>query len=363
MELKIYSLSAEQAFKLEGFILPYVFQMPEYDKFWYFAAASEAGFIGLAVIAPYVPEAELLSIAVSPAYTRRGVASELLNYSIEKIHEAEISTLRMTYALPANHWNALDNLMKRNGFQMDDTEKNTYIGTLKELRAHAVLGKTLHNSNVCAIKELSSMEKRSLSVKVLEDGEFDPVVLEECNPEYSFVWKEGSEIQALFLLSDLENGALTNLYTWLESNVPKKLIAVMQQALNKVISCCPLETEIIFSCMGDAAEHLVQYFLPDAKPVSSLRTYLYSTLADTDLDFEESAEEDDDNMEETNEELSDKDRMEYWNNVEMRLVDDFGLCCHDCKYRTEGVMTSCSKYKMKPGDVLYGEACKCYVKS
>lgn len=357
MELKIYSLSVEQASKLEGFMLPYVSQMPDNDRFWYFAAATpEAGFIGMVVIAPYIPEAELLSIAVSPAYTRRGVASELLNYAIEKMYEAEIFELRMTYALPPLHWNAMDNLMIRNGFQMDDTEKRSYIGTLKDLQIHSVFAKTLNSSNVYSIKDLSSMETRSLSVKISEDGDCDPIVLQECNPEYSFVWKENGEIQALFLLSDLENRTLTNLYTWLESNAPKKLIAVMQQALKKVISCCPLETEVIFNCMDDVAEHLVLYFLPEAKPVSILRSYLYSTINAVDTEDEE------DDIEEAIEIVSDRDRSDYWSDVEMLPVDDSDLYCHDCKYRTEGIMTSCIKYKMKPGNVLYGAPCRCYVK-
>lgn len=141
----------------------------------------------------------------------------------------------------------------RHLYQMDDTEKHTYIGILKDLQAHPVFGKISDDSKVYAIAELSSMEKRSLFVKIAEVGGFDPTVLQECNPEYSFVWKENGEIQALFLFSDLKNGMLTNLFTWLESNSPKKLIAVMQQALKKVISCCPPETEVIFCCMKDAA--------------------------------------------------------------------------------------------------------------
>lgn len=239
----------------------------------------------------------------------------------------------------------------RHLYQMDDTEKHTYIGILKDLQAHPVFGKISDDSKVYAIAELSSMEKRSLFVKIAEVGGFDPTVLQECNPEYSFVWKENGEIQALFLFSDLKNGMLTNLFTWLESNSPKKLIAVMQQALKKVISCCPPETEVIFCCMKDAAEHLVQYFLPEAKPVSVFRSYLYSVVNDAIVEDDETEEV---------ETVSDSDRSEYWSDVEMLPVDDCDLYCRDCKYRIEGIITSCGKYKVKPGDVLYGEPCKYY---
>ena len=362
MEFKIYALTAEQALELKGFMLPSIQHMPDKEKFWYFAAASqEYGFLGLVVVAPYVPEAELLSIAVSPAYTRRGIATELLSYALEKVKEAGLSALRMTYALPPMRWNTLDGLMKQNGFVMPEAEKNTYVGSLLALQEHPILSKSLEHSNVCALQELTELEKRNLLVNISEKGEFDPSVLKECSLENSFVWKEDGEIQAAFLLSSLENGQLTNLYTWLESNSPKKLIAVMQQVLKKAVSSYPMETEIIFSCMNEASEHLVHYFLPDAEPVSVLRTYWHGAIESVAIEEPEVLESKA-VLEENEQQEPDAERIAYWNDAQLCPVDDSDLYCHNCIYRTEGDLMSCKKYKVKPGEVMYGAPCKYFEK-
>ena len=368
MKLKIYSLSATQANQLEGYILPRVRSLPDKDNFWYFAATEENyGFLGMTVIAPYTPEAELLSISVSPAYTHLGIASELISYTLEKLKEADIPVLRMTYALPPLAWRPLDNLMKQNGFLMDDTEKYTYKVTLEQLSAHTLISKKLNTNGVHTLSELSESEIHKLRILLSEKILFDPVALEECDPEHSFLWKTNDDIQALFLLSPLQDGQLTNNYTWLNNNSSAKLIALFQQSIKKASQDYPADTEVLFTCMVDASDHLLHYFLPNVEPVSILRSYCHGSLLSVDTDklrniMTEDSQNVDISPEVVHNQIPNEDRITYWNDQQLKPIDDSDLFCATCKYRQTDAFLSCAKYRRKPGDVLYGAPCKFYEK-
>ncbi len=352
MEIKIYSLKKEQAMEMEGFVLPGIFTLPDSDNLWYFLAADETKTpLGMAVVAPWLPEAELLSIGVSGEFSKKGVATELLSYIIEKLREAKISGIRVTYAMSPFSWEPMDRLLKGNGFEQDE-EINTFTGTLEQLSNHSHLKDGENYSQAVCLAQLSDMEIRALELMIGKRELFDPVVLKECDPECSFVWKEG-EVEALFLLSDLTEGKLTNLYTWLGTNTHKKLLSLMHKSLQKALSRYPKDTEVIFTCMGKASEKMVSYFLPGAKPVAVLRSYYHGVmeeefyhLSDTEMKEEVSQKE-----------IPDETRRAYWEDMKPQPATDEELWCNHCIFRKEEDLLSCEKYINKPGKVIYGGEC------
>ena len=52
-----------------------------------------------------------------------------------------------------------------------------------------------------------------------------------------------------------------------------------------------------------------------------------------------------------------QDRRAYWNDLHLEPVDDSDLYCARCRFRSKEDMTSCDKYLVKPGKVLYGAPC------
>ena len=118
MNITIHIVPAAQAMPLQPFILPEVWEAEEREHFWYFAAMDEGALIGAAVIDPIKTGAELRSIAVSPAYTRQGVAATLLDRAVKALNYARIDTLWMTYVFTEEKWEVMDGLMKTSGFAM-----------------------------------------------------------------------------------------------------------------------------------------------------------------------------------------------------------------------------------------------------
>lgn len=352
MEIKIYSLKKEQAMELEGFVLPGIFSLPDSDKLWYFLAADETKTpLGIAVVAPWLPEAELLSIGVSDDFTKKGVATELLSYILEKLRETKISGIRVIHAMSPFSWEPMERLLKGNGFEKEE-EINTFTGTLEQFSNHPHLKEGENYSQMVSLAELSDREIRSLELMISKKELFDPQVLKECDPECSFVWKE-DEVEALFLLSNLTEGKLTNLYSWLGSNTHKKLLSLIQKSLHKALSRYPKDTEVIFTCMGKASEKLLVYFLPGAKPVAILRSYYHGVmeeefyhLSDTEMEEEFSSKE-----------IPDETRRAYWEDMKPQPATDEELWCNQCIFKKEEDLLSCEKYIRKPGKVVYGEEC------
>lgn len=354
MKIKIYSLSKEQALEMKGFILPHVLSLPENHKFWYFMAVNEEKYpLGLMVIAPYYPEAELLSIGVSPDFSGKGVATELLSYGIEKVTEAKISGLRMTYSLSPFEWSGLDRLMKHSGFYMDEEENYSYVGTLQQLSKNTYLNEESNLKEVCSLESLTEMERRMVEIILREKNLISSSILNECDPRNSFVWKENG-VEAMFLLSPLTDGVLVNLFTWMGSNSPKKLLTLMQKSFHQAIASYSMETEVLFTCLGKAGEKLVHYFLPEAEIVTELRSYYHKALEKEEytIEFEEEEEEI-----VAEKKIPDESRRAYWEDMKPQPAEDTGLVCSDCSYRFGEDLLSCEKYYRKPGSVLYGGLC------
>ena len=352
MEILIYSLKKEQAIALEGFVLPGVLELPDSEKFWYFLAVDEMRTpMGMTVVAPYQEEAELLSIGISEKFIKKGVATELISYTLEKLRETKISGIRVTYTSSPFWGQGMERFLERNGFYLEE-ENNTFVGTLEELNQHPHLKEDVDYPQIRSLSSLSDGEMRTLELMVSKKELFDPQVLKECDVECSFLWKE-EEIEALFLLSDLTEGKLTNLYTWLGSNTHKKLLGLMKKSLKKALSCYPKETEVIFTCTGTAAEKMVSYFLPSVKPRTILRSYYHGVMEEesfslSDMEIEEQS---------APKEAPDERRRAYWEDMKPQPATDEELWCKNCIFRKEENLLSCEKYRDKPGNVLYGGEC------
>ena len=353
MEITIYLLSKEQALDMKGFILPHIFSLPESDKFWYFMAANEKKQpLGLMVIAPCHPEAELLSIGVSPEFSGQGVGTELLSYGIEKVTEAKISGIRMTYGLPPLEWDILDRFVRNSGFFMDEEENYSYVGTLQQLSQNTYLKGTETFKQVCSLDSLTEMEKRKLEIILREKNLINSEILGECDPKISYVWKEDN-IEAMFLLSPLTDGVLINLYTWMGSSSPQKLLTLMQKSMSQAVEIYPMETEVIFTCLGKAGEKLLHYFLPQAKVITEFRSYYHTAMEKEEDRIEFDEEEEEAAVKQT----PDETRIAYWEDMRPQPAEDTDLVCCDCRYRMDGNLLSCEKYERKPGIVLYGGDC------
>ena len=362
--MKLYTLSYTQAQKVDGFILPDVLEAPDAEKYWYLAAIEKGeGCLGVAVINPRIDQPELLSIRVIPSRQREGVATELLDFGIGFLHKAGASTLRFIHSAAPEDWNGLNEWLSINGFVQSEPERNLYRITVAELGEQKMFSAKAATSfpKVIPISEVSERTLRNFKGEMLRTELTSTDLIDESDPDHSFVWIEDGHITAVFLLSPPAYGAVHNLWTWASprSTSPKALQAVFLSAAKKAAEDHPPETVIFFPCLTPASERMVQYLLPAAQLSQVLKVYLCPVGSS-----EEPAEkEETENM--SRKPIQDDTTSlfeERQADIQMEQVTNDTLCCADCVHLIEDDITGCAKYLRKPGAVLYGESCPMYEK-
>ena len=289
MTLNLIAIPGDMAEPLEAFVLPQVWQLPDREQFWYIAARDENDALaGVAVIDPVKPTAELLSIAVSPACTRLGVATEMLACALDLLAQTGIEGLRAACSLPEGEESPLSGLLEANGFVRDEPDRYTYETSLEEAVKHPLLAMKEEPSAPVCLKDLSHLERRNLSAQLAGQG-LGPEILEECDPQLSFVYRGEEEMQAIFLLSPLEESRLNILWTWLSPKSAKSraLVELFAAAFRKAAGQCPGDTKVAYTCTSDASDRLFRHFFPDRSPVETIRVYYSGTASQEELEWKE----------------------------------------------------------------------------
>lgn len=362
--MKLYVLKYEQAQSVSHLIQPGVLEEPDADKYWYFAATEEGeGFIGAAVINPSIDQPKLLSIRVISGHRRQGYATELLQFGIDFLRRAGASALRLSYAMPADEWVALDGWLTLNGFTQAEDEQYSYETTVEELAAQKLLKATGQSSYASAvsISKLSERAFRAFRGEVVREGYVLPELFEACDPEHSFVWLEENHIRTAYLLSPLEDGVIHNIWGWLSPKAAdvRALQALFVCAAQKVTADYPSDTIVHIPCLNQSSDHLVKYLLPEARKSLVLRTYEYLIGSEEYQSTEEIPE-----LTMAEEEADANGGTSAFGerqaDARMDLITNENLCCGSCIHCLPDSAMSCVKYKRKPGAVFYGGDCPMY---
>lgn len=293
MKLKIYALLGDKADGLQPFVRPEVWESPDRGQYWFLAATDEErpdGILGATVIDPVMPDATLLSIAVSPAHQHQGVATMMINRAIDLLAQAGVTGLRAICALSEQDWIPVRNLLTFNDFELEVESAATYAVPLGELLAHPMLAARPQNPQAVSLASLTAADRGSLAA-ILKKQQVSPAVIQECDPACSYVHRNGDTIDAMFLLGKLPNGSLNNLWTWLstKSGSSRSLIDLFSYAFHQAAKSSPPETQVTFTCLNEASEKLLHHFLPDNTPASFACSYYTLTAYD---DGEETPEVD-----------------------------------------------------------------------
>lgn len=284
MKLKIYALSGDKADGLQPFVRPEVWANPDREQYWFLAAIDEEqpdAILGAAVIDPAVPDASLLSIGVSPAHQHQGVATMMINRAIDLLAQAGVTGLRAICAFSGHDWAPLRRLLTFNDFELEVESAATYAVPLGELLAHPMLTARPQNPQAVSLASLTAADRGGLAA-ILKKQQVSPAVIQECDLACSYVHRNGSAIDAMFLLGKLPDGSLNNLWTWVstQNGSSRSLIDLFSYAFHQAAKSSPPETQVIFACLNEASEKLLHHFLPDSKPVSFACSYYTLTAYD-----------------------------------------------------------------------------------
>lgn len=364
-------LTYQQACALQQFALPSVWTMPDREGFWYLTASEkERGFLGMLVIRPLLEAAQIVSIGVVPTAEGQGVASGLLQYGISLLEQAGIDFLTLRYAKAGADWGRLDALLERNGFFQDAPPRYGYKLKIGQFADSPLIQKAM-GREYKAVRKLSTLEGpvlRAFRAGMEQEEIVDSSVLNECDPELSYVWMGKNGVQACMLNERMDSGLYN---TWMHlapaSEDPRALLQLFVRVTEDMLQLYAPDSTIFFSCQNEESDRLLHHLIPDAQSVMEERSYVRALgeTADEDAVSEETLqqepaveqEEGVQDMREPREPVDMGNRAERWADMQLTPVTNDEMQCKNCKYQIEDAVLRCQKYARKPGGVMYGQSC------
>lgn len=360
--MKYFVIDSEQALQYKQFILPHVRDAEEASEFMYVCAVEDESLVGLTVIDPTEEVSDLLSIAVSPPYQNRGVASGMLTEACRALHKENIQFLSVCYAMKEDTWPPYERFLAENSFSKLGRDDGFYNCQLKDLVESKLLEavKPSPYIEILSLRELPNVPLREFSSRVVRDGLFAPIHRDEYHPDLSLFYLEEGVIAACFLVNEISPHSLENSWTYASpaSKSKSALLELFAFSAKKASELYPKNTNVGFVCLSDSSDKLLHKITPNPVLQSIQKTYIRKTDAQSELFFRR---EDDEAYLQTPEKMKTDSAEQSSEEPELafELVSGENLVCKGCVHRTEK-LTSCALYASKPGNVMYGGACKLF---
>ena len=349
--MNIEIMSPRDAFKFKQFMTPWVFQSKDKDKYIYYAAIENNILMGMLVMDPKEDEPEILSIAVSPDYCNRGVATGLLRNAVYRHilkygDDLDLSN-RFIACFPTVHENAhiLKKLFSSAGFRLPE-EGAFYTCKVSDIAE----GKILHDqramkmleSGKLKIKPLKDIEKARLNFfgnKLVESGVFPGVSSDFFDQDVSYfkLDSDGNICSCMMFLEE-EDGVLNNALAYMDPlhNSHQDLLFVFTASAEAIEKKFPPDAVVNFLAINDTSVKLIEKLIPNAKNVESAMFF--------ELPFEDAPV---------------LGVEEKYGDMEMNLVSEENMVCARCRY-CQNLTTECDKYYQKPDLVLDGGSCELF---
>ncbi len=352
MEIRFEVIAHDDALANSGFILPWIAERKDFDKYTCFAAIVDERLAGLLIADPKVYEPEILSIGVSGEYQGLGIATALLGFAVSEIlknydeYEADTGNriIAHVYGEPEKIA-AVKRVFEKCTFDLYD-EGSFYEATVDMLRNNANV------QNPSVIKALES-DKGKAAFKSLKDTDinmirtfgnylaqneiFPGIVHDDLDEDLSMFGIDDGEIKCCFLFAKESDGVIQNMLLYnreQDSLSSRNLLYLLTASSCAAIRKFPVDTRISFWTGNLSTKGLVKKIFPDA------------VQKETHIRFEIPFSEI----------FADPDNR-FTDDIAFSPVENETMVCAGCKHCT-GAVLSCGKYLEKPSGVLDGGGCK-----
>ena len=354
MDYRICPILAKQAENFKEFMNPALADPRKMAGYaYYIAITPENGFLGMLVADPKKVDPEILSVAVSPRYEGRGIATDLVHFAVENIlglfpeEDLDVPNRFLVEApLDEKNGKALTRVLEKNGFQMEnggyyrvpvgDLKKNKF---LHEKSVEEKIKEEKASGTLVSLADLPRTTLKEFIAEVSLKQDLIPgLIVDELDEDLSyFELSPAGEVTACILFCKENQKVIRNL--WLYQS-PKNglagssLMMVLSAAATAASYKYMDNVELSFLTSNDTSDKLLKKIFPDAK---SDGVFLFA-----ELDFEDA--------------LREIGKARLYSQPGFCPVENASLVCTHCKYRRSNVL-ECDKYLQKPSGVLDGGEC------
>jgi len=291
MDITYKRIDAELASEFKDYILPVVADDPDFDQYLFYAVLDEGHLVGLLAADPRKIGPEILSIALSPAYQGKGLARELLAYTLEDM----VTMYDGSEGDPENYFGAtiladpecasrLSGIFLACGFK-PDSEGTFYEATVGDIKSNT----SLQNPDIMKYVTSAGGKRQFRPVKdvpyqeILAFGNYMAkkniiagIVPDELEDDISILGYEGDVIKTGILFFKENNGTLQNtmLYRLKDESLPMDLIRLLTASAMAITKNYSDDTRLSFWAGDDQTKNLILKLFPKAVPTQRMITYV-----------------------------------------------------------------------------------------
>ena len=291
MDITYKRIDAELASEFKDYILPAVAEDPDFDQYLFYAVLDEGHLVGLLAADPRRIGPEILSIALSPEYQGKGLARELLAYTLEDM----AAMYDGSEGGPENYFGAtiltepiiasrLSGVFLSCGFK-PDSEGTFYEVTVGDIKGNP----TLQNPSMLTyvtgadgkkkfrpLKDVPKQELLAFGNYLANKNIIPGIVPEKLEDKISILGYKGDCIKTGILFYKENEGTIQNalLYRMEEETLPADLLHLLTSSAQEVTKNYPDNTKLSFWAGDEVTKKLILKIFPDAVPTQRMITYI-----------------------------------------------------------------------------------------
>ena len=290
MNITYKRIDSDTAREFADYILPVVAKAREFDDYMFYAMLDEGHIAGLLVADPIRIGPEILSIGLSPAYQKKGLAKELLSYTLEDM----ITMYDGSEGISPNYFGAtimadrktagtLSRIFEQCGFKpgFEGTFYETTVGSIDEselLHNQSVLKYLSEAEGMEHFRSLKDIPQKQLLVfgnYLVEKNISSGIIPEELEEDISIIGFNEDKIDTAILFFKENDGTIQNalLYRVNDGTLPTNLIRLLTKSAEIAYRKYPKDTRISFFAGDEIIRKMIIKFFPKAEPLQRMISY------------------------------------------------------------------------------------------
>lgn len=286
MEIKYATISPNQAREFQDFLLPHIREDEDFERFIFHIAIVDGRMAGMLAESATLAEPEIKSIAVSPVYQGKGVASGLIEYVIKemraRVRDEDLdieNSVNVRLAGPTATLGGLRRLFEKAGFNVYH-EGSFYTVPLFMLKGNPVLQdkttiektkKMIAERLLLPLSDVSAEMTEAFSNKLMEEESFPGIDSSILDKNLTYFGVKNGKIESCILFTR-EKDTIFNLLLYIDHNkagfdMPVYLLTAASIA---ALSRYPSKISFMFWIGEKNTSIMMSKILPDARPVTDV---------------------------------------------------------------------------------------------
>jgi len=269
-------LDRKKAEVYQAYLTPEVYERRLEKKVFFYGASTETEIVGVAALEAG-QESELLSVAVSPAWQRQGIGSELVDRAGDLLKENGASLFTTYLSGTEEEIEGLDTFLWRCGFNLTEEQPvgNFIVEDAKESEILKKAAGTRMPKEVCTLSEVPAIVEKTFANYLQTQDQYYGWDSGRIRKDLSAVYLEKQGITACVLLSEGEEKELILEFAYVDAACHDQLalLHLLGHSLNLISEKYPKDTKMSIITMNPVSENILTKILGENLKRESIRRY------------------------------------------------------------------------------------------